>query len=458
MVISMYRKYIENLKRWLNSPFRKPLMVWGARQVGKTYLIKEIFAEEFFKGNYIYIDCKNDDKFVDYCEKNSKVEDIIKYLEIEHKRKITKDVLIIFDEVQECLPIVSAMKYFCQNHRELPIIVTGSMARIKIQRENRKRGSGKKKKFLFPVGKINELTIYQMNFEEYLINSNKVLYDAICEGYAKKEPLDDFTHQKAFEAFYDYLLIGGMPEVVDVYLKTDSYQQARETLIELYNNYLGDMDLYQASPESIVRAKKIFHNIYSQLNKESKNFSPSLVENGLRNRDVASPIDWLDFAYLVFKSSLIKENVTLPLMSSDDSLYRLYLADIGLFSYQSKMTPSFFLSDNGRNSLSGIFFENYVAIELANVGLPLFYWKGKGDSEFEFIIQNEEYAVPIDVKKSRGSLNSLKKYKERNKFEYAVKISKNKYGFDGDNGILTIPFYDTFLFCKEIVEKQKLPK
>ena len=439
--MNMYRKYIENLIEWKNSHNRKPLMVWGARQVGKTYLIKEIFAKEYFPNKYIYVDCRTERSFVDYCMEHVNAKEIIEYLSLDRDMVIDKDTLLIFDEAQECLPIITLMKYFCQDFKEIPVIVTGSMVRIKIQRENRKRGLGNKDKFLFPVGKINQLTIYPMNFEEFLLNRNKQLYDSVLTAYKNNKICEELIHNKALEVFYEYLLIGGMPEVVDTFIETGSYQEARETLKDLYDNYLADMDLYQASPESIVRSKKIFENIYTQLNKESKNFKVSLIEKDAKSRNMRSPIDWLELAYLINKASLVKENVTIPLIDSDESLYRLYLSDIGIFSYQSRINATTFIDKNTRNSLSGIFFENYVASELVKAGYKLFYWKGKENSEFEFIIEYDSTVIPIDVKKSRGSLDSLDKFKNHNKLFVAIKISENKYGYDVNNKILTVPFY-----------------
>lgn len=437
----MYRKYIEDLIEWKDSRNRKPLMVWGARQVGKTYLIKEIFAKEYFPKQYIYIDCITEHNFVDYCMEHVNAKEIIDYLSLEKNMVINKDTLLIFDEAQECLPIITLMKYFCQDFREIPVIVSGSMVRIKIQRENRKRGLGNKDKFLFPVGKINQLTIYPMNFEEFLLNRNKLLYDSVFNAFKENKRCVDLVHDKAIEAFYEYLLVGGMPEVVETFIETGSYQEARETLKDLYDNYLADMDLYQASPESIVRAKKIFENIYTQLNKESKNFKSSIIEKDARSREMRTPIDWLTLAYLINKASLVKENVTIPLIDSDESLYRLYLSDIGMFSYQSRINATTFIDKNSRNSLSGIFFENYVASELVRADYKLFYWKGKGSSEFEFIIEYDSTVIPIDVKKSKRTLDSLEKFKNHNKLFVAIKISENNYGFDDNNKILTIPFY-----------------
>ena len=452
----MYRKYMENLVKWMNSKSRKPLIVWGARQVGKSYLIKDMFAEQYYKGKYIYVDCRTDHEFVKYCETHVNASEVINYLSLDKGMQINKDTLIIFDEVQECLPVITLMKYFCQDYREIPIIVTGSMVRIKIQRENRKPGQENKDKFLFPVGKINQLTIYPLNFEEFLYNKNKLMYDMLLKSYRNKEIIDEPIHNKLMNYFYDYLLLGGMPEVVNEFIETNSYQAAIDTLVDLYDNYLGDMQLYQVSPESIIRSKKVFENIYTQLNKENKNFKSSMIEKNAKTRDLRSPIDWLNFAFLVYKSSLLKERVTVPLIDSDESLYRLYLSDMGIFTYQSGVNAKNFLSTDGRNSLSGIFFENYVAIELVNQGYKLFYWKGKNNSEFEFIIEDDGYAIPIDVKKNRGTLNSLDKYSAHNKLKYAVKVSSNNYGYNEETKILTIPFYYLCFYLKELKDKQKI--
>ena len=436
----MYRKYLNDLVEWLNKENRKPLIVWGARQVGKTYLIKELFAKKYFPNKFVYIDCRIENNFVNYCNEHINPKDILEYLSLEKNIVIDKNTLLIFDEAQECLPIITLMKYFCQDFKEIPIIVTGSMVRIKIQRENRKKGN-KNNGFLFPIGKINQLTIYPLNFEEFLINRNENLYNVLLNSYKNKIKCDQYVHEKALEVFYEYLLIGGMPEAVDIFLKTNSYQQSREALKDLYDNYLSDMNLYQASPESIVRAKKIFENIFNQLNKESKNFKPSLIEKDSKGRDMRAPIDWLTMAFLVNKSSLIKEKVTIPLIDSNESLYRLYLSDIGMFSYQSKINPTTFIDKKIQNTLSGVFFENYVASELVQNGYKLFYWKGKNNAEFEFLIEYNSYIIPIDVKKTKGKLNSLNSFKNHNKLFIAIKISENNYGYDKENKILTIPFY-----------------
>lgn len=151
----------------------------GARQIGKTYLIKDIFAETYYKKNYIYIDCKIEDEIREFCSNTANAKKIIEYISLLKGKQITEKTLLIFDEVQECPNIISALKYFCQDFREIPVIATGSMVRIKLQRETHKRGAKENSKFLFPVGKINQITVYPMTFDEFLMNSNKVLYDTV---------------------------------------------------------------------------------------------------------------------------------------------------------------------------------------------------------------------------------------------------------------------------------------
>lgn len=456
VINNMYRKYIDNLEEWFGRPNRKPLIVWGARQVGKTYLIRDIFAKKHFDGNYIYVDCRADYRFTEFCTAHPNVSEVIEYLSLESGRKIDSSTLLIFDEAQECLPVITLMKYFNQEYRDIPVIVTGSMVRIMIQRRMRMRGVGRTDSFLFPVGNINQFTMYPMTFGEFLINKNRPLFSKVTDAYRNKTVLSSEVHNLAMDVFYEYLMIGGMPEAVNTYFETGSSLEAQLVLRDLYDNYLADMELYQASPESVVRAKKIFQNIYSQLNKESKNFKSSVIEDGARSRDFRSPIDWLTLAFIVSRSSLVKEHVTVPLLESEESLFRLYLCDIGMFSYQSGINGTSFLTKDGRNMLSGIFFENYAACELSAAGVKLFYWKGKGNSEFEFVAEADSVIIPIYVKKSRGTLHSLEKFKNHNTFSYAVKVSADRYGFDAEKKILTIPFYQFFLAAEDLGKKRSL--
>lgn len=448
----MERIALQKLIDWDNNKHKKPLIVWGARQVGKTYLVQEIFAKTYYKDNYIYVDCKKEDEIREFCSKTANAEKIIEYISLRKGKQINEKTLLIFDEVQECPNIISSLKYFCQDFREIPVIATGSMVRIKLQRETHKRGSRENDKFLFPVGKINQMTIYPMTFDEFLINSNKILYDTIKKAYENKQALDNQIHELAMEQIYKYLLVGGMPEAVEAYIDGNNLLEAREILKVLYDNYLSDMELYQASQEAVLRSRVLFQNIYRELNKESKNFSPGLIEEKSKTRDYATSIQWLTMAHVINQSFQLKEHITTPLMPDNESSFRLFLGDMGMFSYQSGINAASFVSSERDNTLSGIFFENFVANELVAKENKLFYWRGKSSSELEFIIESDNKLYPLDVKKGRGTLNSLEKFSNHNKFEYAIKVSKNNYGYNPEQKLLTIPFYFIPFVAKDLAD------
>ena len=448
----MERNALQKLVDWNNNKRKKPLIIWGARQVGKTYLVEELFAKAYYKNNYIYIDCKKEDEIRKFCSETANAEKIIEYISLRKGKQISEKTLLIFDEIQECPNIISSLKYFCQDFREIPVIATGSMVRIKLQRETHKRGVGENEKFLFPVGKINQITIYPMTFDEFLMNSNKILYDAIKKAYEERRQLDSQIHELAMEQVYKYLLVGGMPEAVEAYIDGNNLLESREILKVLYDNYLSDMELYQASQESVLRSRTLFQNIYRELNKESKNFSPGLIEEKSRTRDYATSIQWLTMAHVVNQSFQLKEHITTPLMADSESNFRLFLGDIGMFSYQSGINAASFVSNERDNTLSGIFFENFVANELIAKEHKLFYWRGRTSAELEFIIESNNKLYPLDVKKGKGTLNSLEKFASHNKFEYAIKVSKNNYGYNPGQKLLTVPFYFIPFVAKDLAD------
>jgi len=242
--------------------------------------------------------------------------------------------------------------------------------------------------------------------------------------------------------FFEYMVIGGMPEVTDMFLKTNSYRRALSTLKTVYSNYLNDMSLYQIGNTTMLRTRRVFENVYAQLAKENKNFKISAVEKGKKLRDYYQPIDWLREAGILYPSYQCKERVTLPLREDEESLFRLYLSDCSLFALQSGISVDSLMDyHHAGNMFSGIFFENYVADELTAHGKKLFYWKGRTSSELEFLLEDNGNIIPIDAKKNKGSLKSLAKYKEMNSCSLAIKISQNHYGYHEDSKLLTLPYY-----------------
>lgn len=455
----MERTALKQIVDWSESR-TKPLVVYGARQIGKTYLIKNIFAERYYKGNYIYIDFKKDEEARSFINGNgtstSAIVDakkIIEYFSLRENRTIDKNTLLIFDEVQEALPIITSLKYFKQDFKEIPVIVSGSMVRIKIKREHNIGMQHKSEGFFFPVGAIHEIVMHPLSFEEFLLNYNKFLYEAVVNAYKTKTPMNSAYHEMALDALYKYLLVGGMPENVQMFLDKEPLLKVRKNIISIFDDYLNDMELYQASKESIIRSKLLLQSIYSQLNKESKNFKASLFGKDLRTRDFKSPIDWLITANVLYQSYQLKENITSPLCPASESDFRLYLMDLGFLAYQSGINMATFIDPNAKNSLSGVFFENYIANELQAKNVPLFFWKGKGNAEFEFVIQDGNYFIPIDVKKGKDKLNSISKFKEHNKYVCSVKVSANNLGYDSNTKISTVPLYMFFAYLNDLKER-----
>lgn len=443
-------KYLQN---WNTSKRRKPLMIWGARQVGKTYLVKDLFAEKYYKDNYIYVDFKENRNIRDQLKNRTSPKEIMEYLSLQFRKQINKDTLLIFDEVQDCSSIITSLKYFCQDYREIPVIATGSLVRIKLKT----KPEDDEDEVLFPVGKIDELYIYPLTFDEYLQNENAVMYKFLLDHYKNGEQLDSSIHELILNEFYRYILIGGMPEVVDNYIEDHNLLSSINTLQTLYNNYISDMSTYQKNTDSTLKTIDLYNNIYKELNKDSKNFSPGLLEHGSKTRDYYTPIEWLVLANIINKSHQLKEHVTTPLSEQDKTDFRLYLADMGLFTYQSGISATSFLSKDIQNTLSGIFYENFVACELIARGLKLFYWKGKKSNEMEFIIHSNDRLIPIDVKKGRSGLNSLETFANHNKYDFAIKISINNCGYDPKKRLLTIPFYFTPFLADDLKAGKDIP-
>lgn len=442
----MERIKIKFLERWLTSSRRKPLIVWGARQVGKTYLVKELFAKRFFE-DFIYIDLKKDEQACQFFATTSDADNYINYIEARYGKKLNDKTLLIFDEVQQCHQVLSALKYFCQDHSEIPVIATGSLVRLSINKMQKQSDSSD---FLFPVGKIDSMTVYPVTFDEYLFNVNPVLFGMIKKSYFEKTALEKPYHEMAMDLLHEYLTIGGLPEALDIFITEKSYVDATKTLKEIYSNYLADMDSYNVSTETILKTRNVYKNIFSQLNKDNKNFKVSMIEAGKSNRDFFNAYEWLELARIVYRCKNIKGHVNLPIQEETAGLFRLYLADVGIFSYQSQVNQADFFVRERRNTLSGVFYENFVATEFAAKELPLFYWTGKQSHEFEFIIYSGGKLYPIDVKKEKGGLNSLMEFREHNGNCMAIKISANNLGYSKENNILTIPHYAVFMLAEDL--------
>ncbi len=439
----MDRLALEQLEQWFASSDRKPLIIWGSRQVGKTYLLQKLFMP-LHKGS-VYIDLAKDDEARAFFSTTSDPDKYLRYIEARYGKKITSSTPLIFDEMQKCLSVLTSLKYFQQDHPEIPVIATGSMVRLAIT----EMPTEERKDFLFPLGKVDSLDLYPITFDEYLLNTNPVILERIEDAYRSHRPLEKYEHEMAMDLLHEYLSVGGMPEAVDVFLRERSYVDVRKVLESIYDNFLADMSQYNISAETILKTRRVYQSIFSQINKENKNYKISLTEKGRSNRDYLNAYTWLELARVVVRSRNKVGKVTLPL-TEDSSLFRLYLADMGMFTYQSGVPFSDFLVKDKRSGLAGVFYENYVAMELTARGIELFYWTGKSGHEFEFIVRNGNKVIPLDVKKGTGKLNSLQDFRNSNPQSVAVKVSSNNYGYDEGTMMLTIPHYEMFMLARDI--------
>lgn len=439
----MYRKILDDLLVWKNKRNRKPLLISGARQTGKTYIIRE-FAKENYK-DYIEVNFEKDPRVKNFFKDSLNPNEIIINLENYYNKRILKETtLIFFDEIQAYPPAITSLKYFCEDASEYHVIAAGSLLGVAI---NRKYSN---KEFSFPVGKVCQLKLYPMNFEEFLIALNEnILLETIENCYINNKPLEEILHNKALLLYRQYLSIGGMPEAVQEYLDTKSFVAASDIVSNIYLNYVADTAKYTSDSEAI-KNKSIYQSITGQLLKTNKNFKYSEVLKGKNSQYFSSSIDWLINAGIALKSSLL-DSATIPLNSHyDEYLFRIYLSDVGLFRYKANIKISDIQDISYKDDLTGILGENYVAQELTSYNIPLCYWKGKVNAEIEFMIEKDKKVIPIEVKAGKNvSSQSLEVYKRNHKLDYVYRVSSKNFGFE--NNIKSVPLYATFCMCKEII-------
>lgn len=429
----MKRLIEKQLLNWKNSLNRKPLLVYGARQVGKTYSIVD-----FGKSNYtniVYFNFEGNSSLSDIFSKDLDPVRIIPALEALAGQKIAKDnTLIIFDEIQECERALTSLKYFYENAPEYHIISAGSLLGLAINRG----------KFSFPVGKVNIITMYPLNFEEFLMAFDRFdLIELITKSFNENTPVDEPVHQLLLDYYHKYLAIGGMPAVVNAYLNTNDYDYVRIAQNEIQSNYYGDMTKYTDVKESN-RIIATYRSIPSQLAKDNHKFQYSIIGSGARARDYESAIEWLKTAGIVYNCNKVREGYY-PVKTYEDFIsYKIYMSDVGLLACSLDMTIPSILSNNISSNTKGAIAENYVMQQLVSVGLNPYYWESNGKAEVDFVIQLDSHAIPVECKYADNvQAKSLKTYMQKYEPQYAIRVSSKNFGFE--NNIKSIPLYA--LFC-----------
>lgn len=429
----MERYLYQNLLEWKKNRIKMPYMLVGARQTGKTYILKEFCEKEFEKNIYINLDSMEGIREI--FEKTIIPEEIINNIETLLNMDIDIDkTILFFDEIQVSERAISSLKYFCESEKNYKILCAGSLLGVKI---NRFKSS-------FPVGKVWIDYLYPMNFEEFLkaIGEDK-LNNTIKESYTKMEPLVEPLHKKALNLYYEYMCIGGMPIAIKEYIENGKNIVKYDDEIEdiILTSYLADMAKYTENTESI-RNNKIYNSIPSQLGKENKKFKYSLVEKSARAREYESSMEWLIASNMILKCNGIKTPKS-PLKAYIEDNFKVYLSDIGLLRKLAKISIQEIILN--RNMLyKGVLAENYVAQVLYGKTRELYYWQLGSMYEVDFLINIEGNIIPIEVKASDNvSSKSLNHYIERYKPKYSVIISSKNFGFE--NNIKSIPLYAAHL-------------
>ena len=383
----MKRDIFQLLEKWKFSPRRKPLILNGARQVGKTYSLKHFGKVSFEK--MAYLNFEKDEKLGQYFEGTLDPKQLIKIISIHTEIDIEpNNTLLIFDEIQNCPKALNSLKYFCEEANEYYVVAAGSLLGVKTAGE---KG--------FPVGKVNFLHLYPLTFFEFLSALDQEKTRQYLEEYHTYEPLPNPIHEKLIQLLKLYFYIGGMPEAVAEYVKTQKLSIIREIQLEILNAYEKDFSKH-APPHEIMKITTVWKQIHRQLAKENKKFIFAAIRKSARGRDYEEAIQWLSDAGLIHKSYLV-ETPKFPLSAyADNNVFKIYLEDVGLLGAQSNLSPQTIIDgDLLFTEFKGALTENYVIQELiATKHKEPYYWTSEGIAEIDFLIEEEHEIYPIEVK------------------------------------------------------------
>ncbi len=430
----MKRKITDKLKKWQSEGCKKPFMLIGARQVGKTYIIQD-FSKENFK-EYLYINLEKEKSIKEIFDNSIESEVIIKQLGLLMGKAVNIDeTVIIIDEIQVSERAITSLKYFAESEKNYKIIVAGSLLGIALNRFNSS----------FPVGKITREYLYPMDFEEFLMAlDEKILIDEIHSCYHDNREMFKPVHDKLINYYKDYLFVGGMPESVKSYVeaKANLNYYNREIKRNILEDYLADMNKYTTNAEAI-KIKQIFQSIPKQLGRDKNKFSYKLVDEKAKKASYGTAIEWLIAYNLVYKATMI-ETPRIPMSAyHKENMFKIYMGDTGLLVEMADMT-AYDLHAQSANLYRGMITENFIAQTLASKGNKLYYWRSANSAEIDFLINIKGNIIPIEVKASTNTKSkALKIYRDTYKPEYAIKISAKNFGFSG--GIKSVPLYATHL-------------
>lgn len=429
----MYREILEDLKEWKDNPGRKPLLLTGVRQCGKTYIIEE-FARENFK-SYVRINFEESEKLSSIFDYDFDVRRIVAELEMNCRTKIVPgETCVFFDEIQECPRAITSLKYFCENMRELHLICAGSLLGVAI----------KKQQLSFPVGKVNRLELHPMDLREFVIAKGRDDLIRVFENWPADREIPDLYSVPMKKLLKEFYVVGGMPEAVKTWVETGNIEDVEEVLSGILKDYADDFSKH-APGEEVIKMRWIWDSIPVQLARENRKFMFSHVREGKRAAYLEDALQWLVDAGLVVKLHLV-ENPELPLSGfANKSYFKVYLCDVGLLRVKSKVdagtvfdeTPSYI-------RFKGAFTENYVLNELVSYGKEPYFWHSGNTAEVDFIYENKGEIVPVEVKSAENTqAKSYKLFCQKYRPGTGFKLSQKNIAENNLDGTKTysIPLY-----------------
>ena len=429
----MYRKIMTYFEQWKDSPQRKPLILQGARQVGKTYSILEFGRTHY--DNVAYFNFESNPKLNDTFAENITPDYLIPILShIAGQTIIKEKTLIVFDEVQLCERALTSLKYFCEQAPQYHIIVAGSLLGVAVNRA----------KFSFPVGKVDIKTMYPMDLEEFLLAmGEQALIERIRGCFLDLSPMPAALHDAAMGLYRQYLVVGGMPECVMQYVNTKDFILVRHIQENILASYMNDMSKYNNLNE-IKKTRLVYDNITVQLSKRNTRFQYKLVKKGGRASEFENAIEWLMLSGIVSQVCRA-EQIKKPLENYKDiDAFKIYVSDLGLLCAKKQLVANDVLyMVEELNDFKGGMVENFVHTQLTFHGYTTYYWESDRGAEVDFVIQREGRLIPVEVKSADNTrAKSLKIYMDTYKPDYAIKLSTKNFG--SENRVRTIPLYATF--------------
>lgn len=429
----MKRNLYRHLLDWKRSARRKPLLLQGARQVGKTWLINTFGQNEY--DNYIYLNFEQNPGLTSLFAGNLAPAHIIRNLSLYLGRKIeAADTLICFDEIQVAPEVLTSLKYFYEQAPEIHLISAGSLLGVEVGKSTS-----------FPVGKVNFMTLYPMSFAEYLNAIGEELLTQQLFNTSAIVPMPSILHEKLLSHLKMYLYLGGMPEVVQDYLNNRDIAVVREIQHEILEAYRRDFSKY-ADASQVVKTSELWQSIPFQLAKENKKFKYSDVRSRARASTFEQTIEWLKNAGLIYLAYNLR-TPKIPLAGyADYSKFKIYMLDTGLLGAMLGLSSDLIVKPTKLFSeYNGAFIENFVANELVKLGVKdLFYWTSRSDAEVDFILQLANEPYPLEVKSGTNrNIKSLRSYAEKYKPKRICRISPRN--FIQDKEFINFPLYATFI-------------